>query len=80
VLAEPTRGVDVGARHEIYLAVRALADAGSAVVVASSDYEDIVAASDVALVLVRGRVVARLEGNDVTTERLTHAAGGAAHV
>ncbi len=80
VLVEPTRGVDVGARHEIYLAVRALADAGSAVVIASSDYEDIVAVADSTLVLVRGRVVARLDGDDVTTERLTHAAGGAAHV
>ncbi|GAA4970947.1 sugar ABC transporter ATP-binding protein [Kineococcus glutinatus] len=79
VLVEPTRGVDVGARHEIYRAVRDLADGGSAVVVASSDYEDVVAVCDTALVMVRGRVVARVAGDGVTTQTLTRAAGGAVH-
>ncbi|GAA2214229.1 sugar ABC transporter ATP-binding protein [Nonomuraea monospora] len=80
VLAEPTRGVDVGARQEIYQAIRRLAADGTAVVVASSDYEDIVAVADQAAVMVRGRVVAVLDGADVTIDRLTESAGGALSV
>ncbi|MBB5783704.1 sugar ABC transporter ATP-binding protein [Nonomuraea jabiensis] len=80
VLSEPTRGVDVGARQEIYQAIRGLAADGTAVVVASSDYEDIVAVADQAAVMVRGRIVAVLDGADVTTDRLTESAGGALSV
>jgi ribose transport system ATP-binding protein len=80
VLAEPTRGVDVGARQEIYQAVRRLADDGAAVVVATSDYEDIVAVADRVHVMVRGTVVTTLRGDEVTVARLTEAAGGAVHV
>lgn len=79
VLAEPTRGVDVGARQEIYQAIRTLAEQGSAVVVVSSDYEDIVAVADEAAVMVRGRIVTRLMGDNVNTAQLTEAAGGAVH-
>ncbi|WP_206055839.1 sugar ABC transporter ATP-binding protein [Nocardioides sp. GY 10127] len=80
VLVEPTRGVDVGARQEIYQAVRRLADDGHAVVIATSDYEDVVAVADQACVLVHGRVAARLEGDEVTVDALTSSAGGAVHV
>lgn len=80
VLAEPTRGVDVGARQEIYQAIRRLAEDGTAIVVASSDYEDIVAVADQAAVMVRGRVVAMLDGAGVTTDQLTESAGGALSV
>ncbi|WP_246456317.1 ATP-binding cassette domain-containing protein [Nocardioides mesophilus] len=77
VLAEPTRGVDVGARQEIYQSVRELADRGSAVLVATSDYEDVVAMADEALVMVRGEVVARHTGDAITVDALTRSAGGA---
>ncbi|MEU0568461.1 sugar ABC transporter ATP-binding protein [Nonomuraea sp. NPDC005983] len=80
VLSEPTRGVDVGARQEIYQAIRRLAADGTAIVVASSDYEDIVAIADQAAVMVRGRVVAVLDGADITTDQLTESAGGALSV
>ena len=80
VLVEPTRGVDVGARQEIYRAVRQLAEGGSAIVVASSDYEDLVAVADEALVLVRGSIAGHLVGDDVTVPHLTTSAGGAFHV
>jgi ribose transport system ATP-binding protein len=80
VLVEPTRGVDVGARQEIYQAIRRLADAGSAVVLASSDYEDIVAVADEAVVLVRGEISERHVGDGINIENLTTSAGGAVHV
>jgi ribose transport system ATP-binding protein len=79
ILVEPTRGVDVGARQEIYQAIRQLADSGSAVVLASSDYEDPVAVADETLVLVRGTVTDRHVGSAITVPNLTTSAGGAVH-
>jgi ribose transport system ATP-binding protein len=79
VLIEPTRGVDVGARQEIYAVLRNLARSGRSIVIASSDYEDITEVATRAIVMVRGRVVAQLAQNEISTERLTQAAGGGAH-
>ena len=76
VLVEPTRGVDVGARQEIYRSIRALASQGVGVLVSTSDYEEVVQVSDRAAVMARGRIVARLAGDDITTARLTQEAGG----
>lgn len=57
LLDEPTRGVDVGARAEIYQLVRDLADAGVAIVVVSSDIDEVIGLSDRVLVVADGRVV-----------------------
>jgi ribose transport system ATP-binding protein len=59
ILEEPTRGVDIGARREIYHQLRALADRGLAVLVLSSDVEEVAGISDRSLVLDRGAVVGR---------------------
>jgi ribose transport system ATP-binding protein len=75
-LVEPTRGVDVGARADIYAVLRRLAAEGTALLVATSDYEEVVQLADRAIVMVRGTVTARLAGDDITTEALTDAAGG----
>jgi ribose transport system ATP-binding protein len=75
VLVEPTRGVDVGARVEIYRVIRGLAADGVGVLVVSSDYEEVVQVSDRALVMARGTVSADLVGDAVTVERLSSAAG-----
>jgi ribose transport system ATP-binding protein len=61
ILEEPTRGVDVGARREIYSRLRELADSGFAVLVLSSDVEEIAGLSDRSLVLDRGHVVGRFD-------------------
>jgi ribose transport system ATP-binding protein len=79
VLAEPTRGVDVGARQEIYRVLAGLAAEGHAIVIATSDYEDIVAVAHRALVMVHGRVVAEIPHERISTETLTRAAGGGVH-
>ncbi|WP_395109635.1 sugar ABC transporter ATP-binding protein [Actinomadura sp. SCN-SB] len=76
ILIEPTRGVDVGARQEIYTALRELVTGRAGLLVATSDYEEVVQLADRALVMARGRVVAELGGDDVTTRALTDAAGG----
>jgi ribose transport system ATP-binding protein len=76
VLIEPTRGVDVGARMEIYRVIRKLAREGMGVLVATSDYEEVVQLADRAAVMARGRIVGDLDGEEITTERLTELAGG----
>jgi len=57
LLDEPTRGVDVGARSEIYALIRTLADSGVAIVVVSSEIEEVLGLSDRVLVLAEGRVL-----------------------
>jgi ribose transport system ATP-binding protein len=76
VLIEPTRGVDVGARQDIYRALRVLAADGVAVLISTSDYEEAVQVADRVFVMVKGAVVADLTGAAVTTTRLLSAAGG----
>ena len=57
LLDEPTRGVDVGARAEIYTLIRDLADAGVALVIVSSDIDEVLGLSDRVLVIADGHVV-----------------------
>jgi ribose transport system ATP-binding protein len=57
LLDEPTRGVDVGARAEIYTLIRDLADSGVALVIVSSDIEEVLGLSDRVLVIADGHVV-----------------------
>lgn len=76
VLVEPTRGVDVGARAEIYQTLRRLASEGATVVAASSDCEEVYQLADRAYVMSKGSVVAHLEHDQITIERLLVAAGG----
>jgi ABC-type sugar transport system ATPase subunit len=59
LLDEPTRGIDVGAKQQVYRLVADLADSGAAVLVASSEIEELVGLCDRILVMRRGRVVAR---------------------
>lgn len=57
LLDEPTRGVDVGARAEIYDLIAQLADAGTAIVVVSSEIPEVLALADTVLVVAEGRIV-----------------------
>jgi ABC-type sugar transport system ATPase subunit len=70
VLEEPTAGIDIASKLELYKAIRRLADEGAAIVVLSSDYEELKLLADRALVLVRGQVRATLERHEVTDARL----------
>jgi ribose transport system ATP-binding protein len=66
LLDEPTRGVDVGARSEIYALVRRLADQGVAVVVVSSEIEEVLGLADRVLVIGDGAVLAEAPATDLT--------------
>jgi len=80
VLEEPTAGVDVGAKRQIYDVLRERAEAGSAMVVVSTDFEEVATVCTRVLVFRNGLIAAELTGGDITVERLLSlAAGGAAH-
>jgi ABC-type sugar transport system ATPase subunit len=68
ILDEPTRGVDVGAKAEIYRIIRQLADEGTAVMLISSELPEILHLSDRIIVMSKGRIVAEME-NTSTSER-----------
>ena len=61
ILEEPTRGVDLGARRDIYREIRRMAEEGAAVLVISSDAEEIAGLSDRVLALSSGRIAAEIE-------------------
>ncbi|BCP55995.1 sugar ABC transporter ATP-binding protein [Kaistia sp. 32K] len=73
---EPTRGVDVGAKGEIHAEMRRIASDGAAVLMATSDIEELLALSTRVLVLHAGRLVAELEGPSLTRAAVVAAAFG----
>lgn len=81
LLAEPTRGIDVGTKREIYHLLRRLAGSGVAVLVTSGDTMELVGLCDEVAVMYEGAVVDRLSGGDLTEERLVRASvtGTVAH-
>ena len=80
ILDEPTIGVDIGAKSEIVDTVRAMADKGMAVLVISSELEELMAISDRILVLHGGRITQSMNRRDVATEEeLHHAIQGHSH-
>jgi len=65
LLDEPTRGVDVGARAEIYALIRRLAAEGNAVVIVSSEIEEVLGLADTVLVIADGRVLTTLPASQI---------------
>lgn len=77
ILDEPTRGIDVGAKAEIYTIMGEIAKQGKAIIMISSEMEEVIAVSDRAVVLCEGRVTGTLERKDYTQEQImSYAMGG----
>ncbi|HTI03533.1 MAG TPA: ATP-binding cassette domain-containing protein, partial [Acidisoma sp.] len=74
IAEDPTAGVDVGAKAEIYRLIARALDAGLAVLVISTDFEEIAHICNRALVFNRGRIIAELQGEMLTTEAVISAA------
>jgi ribose transport system ATP-binding protein len=74
VLAEPTRGVDVGAKREIYNIMRDFADRGIGVLVVSSELPELIGLCDRILVMAGGSIVEELTGEGITEEAIMRAA------
>jgi ABC-type sugar transport system ATPase subunit len=71
ILDEPTRGVDAGAKDEIYELIEQLAREGIAILVISSEMEELVRLCDRVISIYEGRVVAELAGDGITPDRVT---------
>jgi ribose transport system ATP-binding protein len=70
LLNDPTRGIDVGTKHELYQLLRRLAEAGAAILFYSTDYDELIGCCDRVLVLYDGGIVRELTGNGITQHAL----------
>jgi putative multiple sugar transport system ATP-binding protein len=73
ILDEPTRGIDVGAKYEIYTIINALADAGKGVVVISSEMPELLGICDRICVMNEGAFVGEFPGAEATQEKIMRA-------
>src|SRR5437899_6168592 len=76
MLDEPTRGVDVGAKAEIYRLLFEAAERGIGILVSSSENPELMTLCDRILVLFRGRVAASIPRAEASEVRIAHFAGG----
>ena len=74
LLNDPTRGIDVGTKQEIYALLRQLADAGTAILFYSTDYDELIGCCDRVLVMYDGRVRRELAGAEITEHALISSA------
>ncbi|RXH18267.1 sugar ABC transporter ATP-binding protein [Bradyrhizobium guangzhouense] len=89
LLNDPTRGIDVGTKQELYRLMRELADQGAAILFYSTDYDELIGCCDRVAIMYDGRIVRELEGDDLTETNIiasalnidaaTPDAAGAAH-
>jgi ABC-type sugar transport system ATPase subunit len=70
LMNEPTRGIDVGARADIYRIMRELCSLGYALIMTSSDLEEVVGIADIVITMYRGRTVARYERQSIAMARI----------
>lgn len=76
IFDEPTRGIDVGAKREIYFLLRQLANEGAAIVLVSSELEEILGLSDRILVMHQGSLTGELTAEEATQEKIMQMAVG----
>ena len=73
LLMDPTRGIDVGTKQEIYALMRRLADSGAALLFYSTDYDELVGMCDRVLILYRGSIIQSLEREAITEHNIVSA-------
>ena len=76
VFDEPTRGIDVGAKAEIYALMRGLADEGVGILMISSDLEEVLGVSDRIAVMHEGRIAGTLQRPEFSEQAVMHLAVG----
>jgi ABC-type sugar transport system ATPase subunit len=76
ILDEPTVGIDVGAKADIYQLLRHLAAEGAAILIVSSDIEEVMTIADRILVMAQGHLVGNFLKGQATQAEILHAAGG----
>ena len=70
ILDEPTRGIDVGSKQEIYNIIKKLSDLGKSIIVVSSEMPELIGLSNRILVMSDGKISGELEGEDMTQENI----------
>ena len=80
ILDEPTRGIDVGAKQEIYRLINELAEQGKAIIIISSEMEEMLGLTDRMLVLYEGQFMAELNKEEYTQEKILQYASGEENV
>jgi putative multiple sugar transport system ATP-binding protein len=73
ILDEPTRGIDVGAKYEIYTIIARLASEGKAIIVISSEMPELLGISDRIYVMNEGRIVGEMAASDASQEKIMRA-------
>ena len=77
MLDEPTRGIDIGAKREIYKLMEKLAGEGMAILFVSSEMEEVLGMADRAYVMHEGRISGELTKEELSEESIMHLATGA---
>ena len=72
ILDEPTRGIDVGAKSEIYQIMNELTDQGVSIIMISSDMPELINMSDRVIVMCDGKITGTLEQNEISQENIMH--------
>ena len=70
ILDEPTRGIDVGAKYEIYKLIHELADQGKAVILISSELPELLGMADRIYTIFEGSITGEVSGNEASHESL----------
>ena len=76
IMDEPTRGIDVGAKSEIYALMRKLTDAGKSIIMISSEIAEILQVSDRVIVMHEGNISGEVTAEEVTKNNIMQAAFG----
>ena len=76
IIDEPTRGIDIGTKQQIYRFVRRLADEGTGVIVISSELPELIGLADRVLVMRQGRIAGEVAGDRLTEETIVRLAMG----
>jgi ribose transport system ATP-binding protein len=74
LLNDPTRGIDVGTKQELYQLMRELADQGAAILFYSTDYDELIGCCDRVLIMYDGQVVRELAGEAITETNIVASA------
>ena len=73
LLNDPTRGIDVGTKQEIYRLLRELADEGAAILFYSTDYDELIGSCDRVAILYDGRIISELQGDAINEKNIVAA-------
>ena len=76
IIDEPTRGIDIGTKQQIYEFIHALSAQGKSIIVISSEMQEVIGLADRVLVMRTGRIAGEVSGADMTEDKIVRLAMG----